>query len=127
MNNLRFKFKIYILCIPGLAGFVLFFLWPFGKSLWYSFVNDVYHKDFVWFDNYLAVFNNQYFRLALKNTLIFSLVGVGLFLLLSITLSLGLSKLAESLVLLKSTYIRQLTVIMCKIYIYFPDATWNIN
>lgn len=93
MNNLRFKRKIFALCLPGLVGFIMFFLIPFGKSLWYSFINDVYNKDFVWFDNYIMVLRNQYFKLALKNTLVFSFLGVGLLLVISFGLSIGLSKL----------------------------------
>ncbi len=105
MNSRRFKLKVFGLCIPGLAGFLLFFLWPFGKSLWYSFINDVYHKDFVWFDNYRAVLKNQYFQLALKNTLIFSAVGIMILLLVSFLLALGLSKLVQKFQPLKSAFI----------------------
>lgn len=105
MNNLRFKLKVFALCVPGFAGFILFFLWPFGKSLWYSFIDDVFNKNYVWFDNYRSVLNNQYFRLALKNTLIFSFIGLILLLIVSFTLSLGLSRLIKHLNLIKSAFI----------------------
>jgi len=104
MNNKRFKLKVFALCIPGLAGFIMFFLWPFGKSLWYSFIDDVFHKNFVWFDNYRMVLGNRYFRLALRNTLIFSFVGVGLLLIVSLALSMGLVRLDRRYHFMKSAF-----------------------
>lgn len=104
MNSRKYKLKIFSLCIPGLAGFILFFLWPFGKSLWYSIIDDVYNKNFVWFDNYKSVISNQYFRLALKNTLIFSTVGVALLLIISFLISVGLSRLIKHFQGIKSAF-----------------------
>jgi multiple sugar transport system permease protein len=121
MNNLRFKGKIFVLCIPGFAGFIWFFLLPFGKSLWYSFIDDVYHKNFVWFDNYITVLKNQYFRLALKNTLVFSIIGVVLLLLISFALSVGLSKLKKQFNLIKSAFI--LPMLLPSVSIIF---VWNM-
>ena len=105
MSKLRFKAKLFALCIPALAGFVLFFVWPFGKTVWYSLINDVFNKKFVFLENYFTVLNNEYYRLALKNTLIFSGVGIGLLMLISLMLSLGLSRLNKRLKFLQSAFI----------------------
>ncbi|GHV06030.1 sugar ABC transporter permease [Clostridia bacterium] len=105
MNNTKFKLKVFALCVPGLVGFAMFFIFPFGKSLWYAFINDVYHKQFAWFDNYLSVLGNSYFQLALKNTLVFSVVGVTLLLLVSLALSIGLAKLGNKSTLVKSAFV----------------------
>ena len=105
MNKLRFKLKLFALCVPAFAGFALFFVWPFGKTVWYSLINDVFNKKFVFFENYITVLNNEYYRLALKNTLIFSVAGIGLLMLISLTLSLGLSRIDKRLKFLQSAFI----------------------
>ncbi len=105
MKHKRFKIKILLLCIPGFAGFLSFYLFSFMKGLWYSFINDAYNKNFVWFDNYLTVFQNKYFRLALKNTLLFSLLGVASLLILSFFIALGLSKIKKNNNFIKSAFL----------------------
>lgn len=91
--------------IPAALGFIVFFIYPFFKSIGYSFISNTYQKAFVWFENYKTVITNQFFRLALKNTLIFSLIGVTLVMLFSFILSLGLVKLSEKYSLIKSAFI----------------------
>lgn len=105
MNNHRFKVKVLLLSVPGFLGFLLFFLWPFTKSLWYSVIDDVFHKRFVGLSNYITVWNNRYFQLALKNTLLFSIIGVALLLILSVTLALCLSKLGKQFSFLKKAFV----------------------
>jgi multiple sugar transport system permease protein len=97
MNKRRFKLKLSLLCVPAFAGFALFFIWPFGKTVWYSLINDVFNKRFVFLDNYFTVLNNDFYRLALKNTLIFSAVGIPILIIVSLALSIGLSRLNKPL------------------------------
>lgn len=80
-----------LLCVPGFLGFLAFYLFPFVKSLRYAFVNDTFHNEFVWFKNFTTVFQNQFFRLALKNTLIFSSFGVALLMVISFFIAYGLA------------------------------------
>lgn len=105
MQHRKFRRKVAVLCIPGLVGFVQFFLLPFVKSIRYAFIDNVYRKNFVWFDNFAAVWKNSFFQLALKNTLIFSLVGVLLLLVLSVLLSLGLCSAAGRYGFLKNAFL----------------------
>lgn len=68
--------------LPSLAGVLIFTFIPFVDSLRRSFCTAV-TGDFVGVNNYKAVFSNEAFRLAVKNTLKF--VGVCLPLLISVS------------------------------------------
>lgn len=87
--------KFLALGLPALAGFALMYLYPFIRTVWYSALNNTHQKEFVWFDNYREVVTNQYFQLALKNTLVFSAAGVICIVVLSLALSFGLLRLGR--------------------------------
>ena len=91
MRIKKLRNKVMLLCIPGFLGFLAFYLFPFVKSLRYAFVNDTFHNEFVWFKNFTTVFQNQFFRLALKNTLVFSSLGVALLMAMSFFIAYGLA------------------------------------
>lgn len=58
-----------ILCIiPFLIGIIIFSFNPFLKVIYYSFIKSQFVPEFVGFKNYVSTMNNQYFRLALKNS-----------------------------------------------------------
>ena len=101
----RFRFKIALLSLPAALGFLVFYIIPFFRSVGYSFAGSVANREFVYFDNYREVLGNEYFRLALKNTVIFSLAGVGVIMLLSLGLSLGLVKLSKRFSFIKSFFV----------------------
>lgn len=105
MYTRKYLWKAMILCIPGFTGFLVFYLIPFVKSLRYAFVNDAFHKEFIWFDNFKTVLQNRYFRLALKNTVSFSLLGVFLLMVLSFLLALGLSTIVKKSEIIKNAFL----------------------
>ena len=81
------------LCIaPSLAGVMIFFLIPFGIVVYYSVVNNPVMHEFVFLDNFKALFKNTAFITAAKNTAAFSAVSVPL----ALVLSLGLAVLLEA-------------------------------
>lgn len=79
------KEKIFML--PGLAGFLLFSLIPFGMAVMYAFVRTPFDFSFVGFDNIVKTVRNDYFRMALGHTAVFTVVGVSLATLMSLTLT----------------------------------------
>lgn len=101
----KFKLKIALLSLPALVGFLVFYIVPFFRSIGYSFINNVAKKEFVWFENYKEVLANKYFRLALKNTVVFSVVGVLAIMLLSLLLSIALVKLSKRFSFIKSFFV----------------------
>lgn len=93
MYTKKIKRKMFLLCLPGFAGFLLFYLLPFCRTLLYSIEDDTYHHEVVGLNNYFAIFRNSYFRLALKNTILFSILGVSLLILIAVTFSFLISSL----------------------------------
>jgi multiple sugar transport system permease protein len=61
---------------PSLLGILVFFVIPFFVVIYYAFVNNPVQHQFVWFDNFVNLFHNYSFRLAAKNTAIFSVISV---------------------------------------------------
>ena len=61
---------------PSLLGILIFFVLPFFVVIYYAFINNPVLHEFVGFDNFRNLFQNQSFRLAAKNTAIFSLISV---------------------------------------------------
>ena len=105
MYTKRFRCKIFVLCIPGVVGFLLFYGIPFCKSICYSFTGDTYRKEFVWFENFERILKNQYFQLALKNTIVFSILGVAVLLSMSFFLAYGLSTIVKRAEVIKNVLV----------------------
>ena len=72
---------------PSLAGVLLFFVLPFLVVIYYSMVDNPINKQFVFFENFVKVFNNAAFQQAASNTMKFSLVAVPLAVVLSLLLA----------------------------------------
>ncbi|MCR5100533.1 MAG: sugar ABC transporter permease [Butyrivibrio sp.] len=85
---------------PSLIGVAVFFVLPFFVVIFYSIVNNPIQKEFVGFDNFVRVWNNQAFQLAASNTAKFSLVAVPL----AVVLSLLLAVVMESRIPFKSYF-----------------------
>ncbi|KAB8126066.1 sugar ABC transporter permease [Gracilibacillus oryzae] len=82
MKKKKFNFWPYLLISPALliVAFVVFY--PIIEAIFMSFQNyDLRRPDkisFVGFENYIEMFNDPTFWLAVKNTLIWVIFGVGL-------------------------------------------------
>lgn len=90
--------------LPSLAGFLTFFIVPFFYSFTYAFTENAFTKKFVWFDNFTALFRNDFFRLAMKNTGKFTLCAVPLTMVLSILIALLIVRYAAKLPFVKSAF-----------------------
>lgn len=77
---------------PSLIGVLVFFVVPFLVVIWYAFVNNPIQHEFVWFDNFRNVLQNHSFRLAAKNTAIFSGISVPAAVVLSLLLACMLNR-----------------------------------
>ncbi len=77
----------WLLLAPILVGVTVFFLIPFGITLYDSVTFGVTGR-FVGLENYIQVWNSSTFRLAMGNTLRFLLLGVPLIMVLSFALAL---------------------------------------
>ena len=75
---------------PSFLGVAVFFILPFCVVVYYSVIDGVGSRNFVFLDNFIKLFNNSAFILAAKNTLNFSAIAVPLAVVLSILLALML-------------------------------------
>ena len=64
--------------VPSALGVAVFFLAPFLVVIYQSLIDNPITSNFVWFDNYAALFRNGAFRMAAKNTAIFTGIAVPL-------------------------------------------------
>lgn len=75
---------------PSLIGVSVFFIVPFGVVVYYSMIDGVGSRNFVFLENFIKLFNNSAFIMAAKNTLQFSAIAVPLAVILAIVLALML-------------------------------------
>ena len=75
---------------PSLLGVGLFFILPFGVVVYYSLIDGVGSRNFVFLENFIKLFKNSAFIMAAKNTLTFSALAVPLAVVLAIVLALML-------------------------------------
>ena len=85
---------------PSLIGVAVFFILPFCVVVYYSLIDGVGSRNFVFLENFIKLFKNSAFLLAAKNTLTFSLMAVPLAVILAIILALML----EARIPLKSQF-----------------------
>jgi multiple sugar transport system permease protein len=86
--------------IPSFLGVMLFFILPFLVVIYYSLIDNTTSANFVGLANFEKLFNNSAFKLALKNTGIFSVTAVPLV----VVLSLALAVLLDANIPCKSTF-----------------------
>ena len=104
---------------PSLIGVLTFFVLPFLVVIFYSFVNNPIAKRFVGFKNYINVFNNNAFRMAVGNTLTFSLVAVPLAVVLGLLLAMLLDSGIPMKSQLRSAFLTPLMVPIASIVLIF--------
>ena len=85
---------------PSILGVLLFFVLPFMIVIFYSVVDNPISRQFVFFDNFVSVFQNNAFKQAAGNTMTFSLVAVPL----AVILSLMLAMMLESKIPFRSQF-----------------------
>ncbi|MGG4146514.1 sugar ABC transporter permease [Paenibacillus algorifonticola] len=82
MNSLR-KYDtllFFLFIMPWIIGFTIFFLIPFGTSVFYAFTDaklpGAVHYNFVGFDNFIHMIDDPIFLKSLLNTMYFVVFGV---------------------------------------------------
>lgn len=93
LGKIYYKQRAVIMFLPSLIGFTVFYILPFFRSMGYAFVDNTFTQNFVGLQNFLTIWGNEYFRLAMKNTLLFTCIAVPLVLLLGLLFSAGLIRI----------------------------------
>ena len=98
--------KGYLLVGPLLAGFLLFYVFPFGQVVWDSLSQGTGKSQlFVGLENYPRMFQNQMFLAAFGNTLRFLGIGLPVLLLLAYALALFLKGWAQRFQVLRAVFL----------------------
>ena len=112
----------YLLILPSFAGILIFYVVPyiicFIKSLFVG-------KKFVGFKNYISLFQNNTFLLALKNTMVFMVVAIPLLMAVSFFLALYLNSFKRLSGIFKSSLLIPVVVsvasLICVWQVLFDD------
>ena len=103
-NGVNVKIRDFLasLCFsgPSFLGMLMFFVAPFCVVIYYSFIAGALDHSFVGLKNYINVWNNGAFQIAVKNTAVFS----GLSVPLAVVLALGLALMLECRIPFKSQF-----------------------
>ncbi len=96
----------YLFASPWIIGFAVFTFYPILSSLFYSFTNYNTFNTPLWvgLSNYIAIFRNPDFRLALGNTLYYVIISVPLNLLLGVLVGLLLAQKTVGVRLYRTIY-----------------------
>lgn len=82
--------------LPYLAVFTLFLLYPLVRGLYMSLFDwspfAAAESEFIWFDNYVRMFNDPLFWTSLKNTVYFVVLTVPTLVVLGLGLALGVNR-----------------------------------
>lgn len=74
------KLRVGLLLLPGILMFAIFTIYPIIKLFLMSFTKwdfgSMMNHSFIGFDNYKAVLNDETFRIAFENTIIYTVVTV---------------------------------------------------
>lgn len=89
------KKSLWLFLLPGLAGLMLFYVVPFAGGIYYSLTDGTISNGFVGLENYRRIWQNEVFRLGLRNTLELSLICAPAIFVLSFILSAMLRTLKE--------------------------------
>ena len=90
-KRLKWNTKCVLCLLPSLLGTLAFFVAPFIRVIYYSLIDNQFRKNFVGFDNYIDTLANEYFLLALKNSLLLIVICVPIVVILALAVSLVLS------------------------------------
>ncbi len=85
---------------PSIIGVGIFFILPFFVIVYYPMINNPIQHEFVFLDNFVALFKNSAFKTAAKNTASFSAVAVPM----AVVLSFLLAQMLEARIPLKSQF-----------------------
>lgn len=104
-KNVTFKkpWLPYLLVLPQMAVTIVFFIWPAAQALKRSFlVEDAFglSSEFVWFDNFVALFTDPAYYEVMINTALFS-IGVTV---VTMVVAMLLAVMADGVLRGKRTY-----------------------
>lgn len=96
------KKALAVFLLPGLTGFFIFYIIPFAAGIYYTLIESNFTKKLVGLANFIRIFKNDVFLLAMKNTFIMTGISVPLILIISLFLASALKRLDKKAGIFKS-------------------------
>src|SRR5699024_1209148 len=107
-------------------GVLVFYVVPFGYSLWYAVTDNIIDQNFVGLKNFAATLSNSLFRNAAFNSAVFMVVSVPLGMALALVLSICLQKMKQGRVIATMALLLPLVVPSGTI-VYFWKVLFGSN
>ena len=98
----------YLLVAPQIAITIIFFFWPAFQAVYQSLLSqDAFglHTEFVWFENFRALFADDHYLLSFQTTAIFSLLVASLGLSISLLLAVAADRIVRGAFVFKTLLI----------------------
>lgn len=109
-RNINWNTKCILLITPSIIGLIIFYIIPFFRMLYYSVIDNQFRKNFIGLDNYIKTINNEYFQLALKNSLLLIIICIPVLIILALVISLVLSYGIKKLSRTRSAFILPMVI-----------------
>ena len=108
-------------------GLLLFFIIPYLRVLYYSFINNQFRREFVGLKNYIIALKNDYFLLAFKNSLLLIVICVPILIILALVLSLGLVFLTKRLRFIRVAFILPMLLPTASVVLFFRSIFHSVD
>lgn len=122
--NGKINLTAYLYLMPSLIGVSVFVLIPFCDAIRRSMFEAMSGK-FVWFNNYIELFQNSSFISAVKNTVRFTFTGIPILLVISLFLAIILNSFKKSGEFFKTVFLVPMAVPIASVVflwqIFFDD------
>ena len=106
--NKRYKnaFWAYLMLSPTLIGLIIFYVYPFFQTMFYSFTDMGAFGKYAWvgLENYKTMITDTNLWLALRNTLQYTIISVPISIFLSITVAALLNAKIKGLTVYRTLY-----------------------
>lgn len=113
--------------LPSLLGLLVFFVLPYIRVVYYSLIRNQFRRDFVGLDNYKEILQNEYFLLALKNSLLLIAFCVPLLVLLAVGLSVALLFLFRKLAGIRVAFILPMLLPTASVVLVFQNVFSEVD
>ena len=96
----------YAMIAPGLIGLLIFYIWPMLQTFYFSFTEWGPFGDAEWtgLSNYRALFQGPEFLMALRNTLVYTVLSVSITEIIALVLAVLLNQKLRGMSVYRTLY-----------------------
>jgi len=125
MKAYQQKWQGALFVLPSLVGVLAFVLFPFLDVIRRSFLSAV-NSNWMGFENYRTIFQNEAYQLAIKNTVRFTVICIPLLFGLSLLVATILFRQASWVHILKSTFLLPMAIPVASVVLVW-DMFFHYN